>query len=206
MINTGCRWGAKKEGKMPDLSSIAGLNIEPVTVALDIDQSSGYYPTATCFAAGQETVNDAVSIRTATINDERAIRFRFKSETDESGSLFGSGNGDFSKYAIYITQSGRIFADDLTTTGIENTKLQNVNRVVLIMAQSLQCYAMTLANNELPQEFKKVHDFAMYLETNRNQFESQEASLPSEECSVNAWDVMVCGAAREYEAMPIQDF
>lgn len=154
-------------------------------VAIDVDPiDGGSYPVLSCNPVGEDTVDDAVCISTLDINGERAVKFRFKSEVAGEKNLFGTKDGGFADYAIFMTDSKKIFAASVKN---EAEKGQTVcdfsnkyffpddKRVRQVLSQALDCYAAKSVftdeqNNKIDPNLAAIHSLAVFLNKNRGIF------------------------------------
>lgn len=157
------------------IKQIEKIDIPKTEITVDIDHVAPYYPTLTCVCAGKKEADDQVSLQTTYVDGDKAIMFRFKSEVLGKVGLFGIDGGEFSNFAIFVTSKGNFFASALT--GINGKIkpdlskkyiLQPKDRATLIIAQALDCYAYSLAENKNYSDFEKLHEMASYLDQNRN--------------------------------------
>lgn len=196
--------------------TIAQLNIPASTVVVDIDQVGDYYPTLACVGRGKAEADDKVFIESTELDCEKAIMFRFESEVSDRGSLFGIQGGRFSDYAVFLTENGRFFATKVTINNgsmipdlSQKYMLSPADRVALVLAQSLDCYAFSLAENQRCNDFASVHSLAVYVEQNPNQLiaEGVQTQASSSEDGCAAWD-LGCMNARMYDSSmpPFWDF
>lgn len=175
------------------LESIGQVDIAPSPVVVDIDQVGNYYPTLACVTRGRAYADDTAFIETRQIdNGEMAVMFRFASEVFGKGSLFGIPNGLFSDYAVFVTENGKLFATKMRTEQSGESvpdmsvkyALSPIDRVSLILAQALDCYAFSLAENQDYTDFATINSLAIYLEQNSDKLmtEGLASQAATREC------------------------
>lgn len=136
---------------MSNLEVVKNYTVPKTEVIVDLDASDYFYPTLSCVAAGKNEANDAVSIESSYVNGEKMLKFCFKSEVEGAFGLFSNYYDDYSNYDIYLTSDGKVFATKLGEGGVQNTnvkyELKEMDRVSLILAQAIGCYAYAMAED-----------------------------------------------------------
>lgn len=166
---------------MSNLEVVKSYTVPKTEIVIDLDSSDYYYPTLSCVSAGKNEANDAVQIESVKVNEEKMFKFRFKSEVKGAYGLFGNLYDDFSNKVIYLTESGKVFATGLDKSGAPDLsikyELKDMDRVSLILAQALGCYAYSLAEDGYMSSFIDFLALAKTLDNERN-LSAIEGSLP----------------------------
>ncbi len=136
---------------MSNLEVVKSYTVPKTEIIVDLDQTEKFYATLACVPAGKKEANDAFVLESVTVNGEKMLKFRFKSEAVGGFALFGSYNGDYSNYEIYLTENGKVFATSLNSDGVADMSvkygLDEMDRVSLILSQAIACYAYAMAED-----------------------------------------------------------